>query len=63
MSKLWFRPIFVCPQCSFESFDANVIRLQYCPRCHELVGQPDNFERFWDAPNPNDPKGKDTTVK
>jgi Zn-finger nucleic acid-binding protein len=49
MSKLWFRPVFVCPVCEFVSYDPHVIRLQYCPRCHELMGQPYRNDGFLEA--------------
>jgi hypothetical protein len=44
MSKLWFRPVFVCPVCASESFNPNDIRENYCGRCHKFFrddGQPE----------------------
>jgi Zn-finger nucleic acid-binding protein len=28
--------VFVCPNCAFESFDADAIREDRCPRCHKV---------------------------
>lgn len=52
MKQPWFRPVFVCGQCGFESFNPNDIREQYCGRCKMFVGEPDTIERFLEAPSP-----------
>jgi hypothetical protein len=60
MSKVWFRPVFVCPKCEAVSYNPNDIREQYCGRCHKFVGQAETQHVIWDAPNPNVPKGNGT---
>jgi hypothetical protein len=61
MSKLWFRPVFVCPKCGFESFEASAIRCNYCERCRLFFDEASQPERSLDTPNPNIPKGKPLT--
>ena len=52
MSRIWFRPVFVCPECSTTSFNPNDIRENYCGRCHKFFPEePINPDR---EPDPAD---------
>jgi hypothetical protein len=58
MSKLWFRPVFVCPKCGSVSYNPNDIREDYCGRCLQFVADmrpPYKVER---VATPSAPKEK-----